>query len=237
MMIAFTALPAAPPGFFVACPPCGAIANGLGWGGESGYGIFCWLVFTTLCIRGQYLGSNGQEDPSVMTAWRFARWRKATYGNVRLLGRCWRRRSWSPRHHHPRACWAGGDDSHAENAPKHPVPQQGWKARIIPGLGRALRPEMAAWDGSRLPGAFGAFAQAARRLACALLWAARGWTSVSHRAGRGWWWWAAMLAWGSKATRRLAQDPPRPIPDAAGLWSWRVPARGKPSRRKPSKMG
>src|SRR5713101_6144200 len=79
MMIAFTYLPGFVTMVFRGMPTV--------WRGRHRL-IFCWLIFMQAVSPGRKtLEERARWTPATMTAWRFGRLRKATYGNVPLIVR------------------------------------------------------------------------------------------------------------------------------------------------------
>jgi hypothetical protein len=120
--------------------------------------MLCWLIFLQAVHPGRKtLAEMARWTPAPVTAWRFGRLRKATYGNVPLRVR-WvaqeRLATWpAPRH----GVWyLLGDGRHADQrGPKHPVAQQGRARQDHPGFfGRRFVRLRAAGDGSRVPVGF-----------------------------------------------------------------------------------
>jgi hypothetical protein len=117
--------------------------------------ILCWLVVMQAVHPGRTtLAERAKGTPAAITAWRFGRLRKATYGNVPLLV------SWLA--HDLLATWPppangvlelGGAGSPADQrGTKNPVGQQGRLSQQPPGfLGVRVVLVMAAWDGYRVP--------------------------------------------------------------------------------------
>jgi hypothetical protein len=120
--------------------------------------IFCWLI----CMQAVHPGRKTLEErarwtPTIITAWRFGRLRKAASWNVPLLV------SWlaqdlvatlpAPAHG---LLSLFGDGNHADQrGPKNPVAQQGRIRQQHPWfLGLRCVRLMAAWDDSRLPVGF-----------------------------------------------------------------------------------
>jgi hypothetical protein len=146
MLLAFTSLPSFVTLVFRGMPTV--------WRGRQRL-IFCWLIFMQAVHPGRKtLEEMARWTPATITAWRFGRVLKATYGHGHLLVR-WLAQALVATLPAPAngILELFGDGSHADKrGTKNPVAQKGRMSQHPPwcfGLRCVLL--MAAWAGSRLP--------------------------------------------------------------------------------------
>ena len=127
MMMAFTYLPAFVTVVWRGMPTV--------WRGRHRL-LLCWLIFMQAVSPGRKtLEERARWTPATMTAWRFGRLRKATYGNVPLIVR-WLAQDLVTTLPPPMACCSSLETevtpTHA--APKIPERRKGGTVNIIPGF-------------------------------------------------------------------------------------------------------